>query len=175
MALNYTRLFCKQNVNFSYLRNLKMVCSPMSVTIVKPFHMTNVVNETHDERNMRLGRPMSPHLTIYQPQLTSGLSLTHRTTGMILAACAITLGTGTLISPDAMPNLISFIDSWSLPSPLIFLGKYIFAFCATFHTFNGIRHLAWDMGKFLTLPQVYQTGYIALGLSVITALILAAQ
>lgn len=35
----------------------------------------------HDERNMRLGRPQSPHLTIYKPQVTSMLSISHRATG----------------------------------------------------------------------------------------------
>lgn len=35
----------------------------------------------HDERNMALGREMSPHLTIYKPQLTSMLSITHRFMG----------------------------------------------------------------------------------------------
>lgn len=39
--------------------------------------------EGYDERNMRVGRPMSPHLTIYKPQLTSMLSITHRGTGNI--------------------------------------------------------------------------------------------
>lgn len=40
--------------------------------------------EHHDIRNARLNRPMSPHLTIYSPQLTSMLSITHRTTGICL-------------------------------------------------------------------------------------------
>lgn len=37
--------------------------------------------ETYDEKNMRLGREMSPHLTIYKFQLTSVLSISHRFTG----------------------------------------------------------------------------------------------
>ena len=37
--------------------------------------------EGYDEHNMRIGRPLSPHLTIYRPQLTSLLSITHRATG----------------------------------------------------------------------------------------------
>lgn len=39
-------------------------------------------DEHHDIRNARLKRPMSPHLTIYAPQLTSMLSITHRAAGM---------------------------------------------------------------------------------------------
>ncbi len=33
-------------------------------------------------------RPLSPHLQIYKPQLTSVLSITHRGTGMLLTAGA---------------------------------------------------------------------------------------
>lgn len=37
---------------------------------------------------------MSPHLTIYQYQLTAVLSVTHRTTGIILSSYAMLLGLG---------------------------------------------------------------------------------
>ena len=30
------------------------------------------------DKNKRLARPMSPHLTIYKPQMTTMLSITHR-------------------------------------------------------------------------------------------------
>lgn len=38
--------------------------------------------EQYDDKNARLKRPLSPHLSIYELQLTSTLSLTHRATGM---------------------------------------------------------------------------------------------
>lgn len=50
------------------------------------------VIESHDERNMRLKRPMSPHLTVYKFQITSILSISHRATGMILSGYAAVLG-----------------------------------------------------------------------------------
>ena len=43
---------------------------------------------------MRLKRPLSPHLTIYDLQLTSMLSVSHRATGMILSSYAMILGLG---------------------------------------------------------------------------------
>lgn len=52
----------------------------------------NKVGETHDEKNDRLKRPMSPHLTIYQRQLTSMLSITHRGTGVALSGVTAGLG-----------------------------------------------------------------------------------
>lgn len=54
------------------------------------------VCETHEQKNARLKRPMSPHLSIYKMQLTSGLSLTHRATGIILATYALALSIGNL-------------------------------------------------------------------------------
>lgn len=48
--------------------------------------------ETHDDKNNRLSRPMSPHLTIYKPQLTTLLSITHRGTGVALSGVTAGLG-----------------------------------------------------------------------------------
>lgn len=40
--------------------------------------------EHYDDKNERLKRPLSPHLTIYSPQLTSMLSITHRAAGLYI-------------------------------------------------------------------------------------------
>jgi len=50
------------------------------------------LKETHDDKNSRLHRPMSPHLTIYKPQLTTMLSITHRGTGVALSGVTAGLG-----------------------------------------------------------------------------------
>ena len=34
-------------------------------------------------------RPLSPHLQVYRPQITSILSITHRATGLALTAAAL--------------------------------------------------------------------------------------
>lgn len=67
--------------------------SPLSSTVSKPL-LSSATYESHDEKNMRLKRPLSPHLTIYQVQLTALLSVTHRTTGIMLASYAMFLGLG---------------------------------------------------------------------------------
>jgi len=69
-----------------------MYFSSLNATVSNSSHTINC--ESHDEKNARLKRPMSPHLTIYQVQLTSLLSVTHRTTGIILASYAMFLGLG---------------------------------------------------------------------------------
>lgn len=56
--------------------------SPMvravSLKIVSPPELDKL---PYDEKNALLKREMSPHLTIYRPQLTSMLSISHRFTG----------------------------------------------------------------------------------------------
>jgi len=50
--------------------------------------------------------------------------------------------------------------------------KAFFAFPFTYHSFNGIRHLVWDMGAMMTNKQVQVTGWTAVGVSVVSALAL---
>ncbi|XP_011699743.1 PREDICTED: succinate dehydrogenase cytochrome b560 subunit, mitochondrial-like [Wasmannia auropunctata] len=171
MALVYTRLLCRRNVDFRHFRSL-YTCSPLSSTVSKPL-LSNAAYESHDEKNMRLKRPMSPHLTIYQVQLTTVLSITHRTTGMILASYAMFLGLGTLFIPGGIPCVIEIVDNLCLPLPVLFASKVLLGLPATYHTFNGIRHLAWDLGMFLSIKEVYSTGYVVSALAIISALALA--
>lgn len=173
MALSFTRLLCRQNLEFRQFRGLYTSC-PLALSKTAATRATcSTTVESHDERNMRLKRPMSPHLTIYQPQLTSMLSLTHRTTGIILASYAMALGFGTLMVPGGIPCLISIVENWCLPSVILILGKALLALPVTYHYANGLRHLAWDLGKFLSLKEVYSTGYLVSGLSIGAALALA--
>ncbi|KAF3419936.1 hypothetical protein E2986_02897 [Frieseomelitta varia] len=173
MALCYMRLLCRRNINPCTFRNL-YTSSSKNVAVSKPFFMGSTICETHDEKNLRLKRPMSPHLSIYQVQLTSLLSVSHRTTGIILSTYAMLLGFGTLLIPGGIPCLIEIITNLGLSAPVLFVGKTLIAFPATFHTFNGLRHLAWDLGMFLTIKEVYSTGYAVTALSGISALALAA-
>ncbi|XP_058793386.1 succinate dehydrogenase cytochrome b560 subunit, mitochondrial-like [Phymastichus coffea] len=173
MALCYTRLLCRRTIdlrNFRYLYTSK----PSKISVTAPaLQASSAVCESHDEKNMRLKRPMSPHLTIYQVQLTSMLSVSHRATGIILSSYAMILGLGTLFIPGGIPCMIEGIAAWGLPSAVLLLGKAIFVYPLTYHYLNGIRHLGWDMGKFLTIKEVYSTGWTVVALSTVTALILA--
>ena len=103
-------------------------------------------------------RPLSPHLGIYKPQLTSVLSITHRLTGIALYA-----GTALLVAwlwaaaynGQCYDGISSFLSSII---GKIFLIGWTFAFY--FHFANGIRHLFWDMGKGFSLPAAYRSGWM---------------
>ena len=64
--------------------------------------------EDYWAKNKRLRRPVSPHLTIYKPQITSMLSITHRGSGLALSVLVSALGIGecSATSPPTPPTLL---------------------------------------------------------------------
>ena len=110
-------------------------------------------------------RPISPHLQIYRPQLTSVLSIAHRGTGIVLAAGALFLvywlnalasGTG------AFDQLRHHMGTWY--GQVILLG---FSFSLFYHLCNGVRHLFWDAGLGFELETVYRSGKAVVAVSLL--------
>ena len=116
-------------------------------------------------------RPLSPHLQIYRPQLTSVLSITHRLTGFALSLFI-------LISPAILYFLTLSKDSHTLVMNLfqngfVKLVLFLAIFGLSYHLCNGIRHLAWDAGYGLDLDSSYKSGYAVVATSLgITLLII---
>lgn len=147
---------------------------PTSRTLIAQRTITralNTVTTTHEREQeilvaQRKNRPSSPHLTIYQPQLTWYLSTLHRVSGIVLASAfygiTCTYAFGSMLGYGVDSTVIA--DSFhSLSAPLQYAIKAIATFPFFFHFGNGIRHLVWDAGKELTLKGVYRTGYAVLG------------
>ena len=113
-------------------------------------------------------RPLSPHLQVYRPQLTSGMSIFHRFTGIGLAG-GVTLLVAWLVClawlPDFYPLFMSLLTSII---GKIFLFGWTWAFF--YHLSTGIRHLLWDAGWGLSLKGIYTSGYIALTISTLLTL-----
>jgi succinate dehydrogenase / fumarate reductase cytochrome b subunit len=108
-------------------------------------------------------RPLSPHLQIYRPQLTSVLSITHRATGV-----ALTLGLLLLVywllalaaGPESYSSARDLLASW--------IGKMVlfgFSFALFYHLCNGIRHLFWDAGWGFELDSAYASGWAVVAVS----------
>lgn len=130
-------------------------------------------SESFDEKNIRLGRELSPHLTIYKFQLPAVLSITHRGTGIALATYVSALGIGALVCPQDISSYVTMLEGLQLSASTLTAGKFILAYPMAYHTVNGVRHLIWDTGKFLKMGEVYSTGYAMLGVSIALAGILA--
>lgn len=101
-------------------------------------------------------RPLSPHLQVYRPQITSILSITHRMTGVALAIGAIVftywIGAAAY-GTDAFDRAQGLMGSWF--GLLVLLG---FTFALYFHLANGIRHLFWDIGKGFEMATLNRSG-----------------
>ena len=119
---------------------------------------------------MSRSKPLSPHLQIYRPQLTSVLSITHRATGIFLS-----VGTALLVlwlasvasGPDCFARVQRLLDHGL--AQLVLIG-WTWAFF--YHFCNGLRHLAWDAGYGFDLKSAYRSGYAVVAASLaLTALI----
>ncbi len=114
-------------------------------------------------------RPLSPHLQVYRPQLTSMLSITHRLTGVTLA-----IGTFLLVwwlvaaatGPEAYATAQAAISS--VIGRLLLFGWTLALF---YHLCNGIRHLFWDAGYGYELKSAYASGWAVMAGSVALTLL----
>lgn len=118
--------------------------------------------------------PLSPHLQVYKPQLTSGMSIFHRITGVALVF-------GLLLVTYWLGAAATGLDVYATAQDLIgsILGQAVlfgFSLALYYHLLNGIRHLFWDFGYGLELKTAYASGYgvlIATGVLTILTWIVA--
>lgn len=116
----------------------------------------------------RPARPLSPHLQIYRPQMTSVLSILHRIAGVALVPGFLLFIVWLLClasSRACYDGLTALLTS--VPGKLCLFG---WSWAFFYHLCFGVRHLLWDAGWFLELPQVYSTGRVALGVSTLLTL-----
>ncbi|KAI0050513.1 succinate dehydrogenase cytochrome b560 subunit [Auriscalpium vulgare] len=120
----------------------------------------------------RLKRPSSPHFTIYQPQLTWIGSIANRVTGVGLSVLLYGFSLAYLVAPSTFSSANVVETVKGLPESVKIAGKTILAAPFAFHSLNGLRHLAWDSGKFLSLSGAYKTGYTVLGATAVSTVLL---
>ena len=114
-------------------------------------------------------RPLSPHLQVYKPQITSVLSILHRTTG-------VSLGVGTLLL--AWWLIAAAAGAEAFETAQAFIGSVIgrillfgFTIALFYHLSNGIRHLVWDAGYGFELSTVAKSGWAVLIATVVLTLL----
>ncbi len=115
-------------------------------------------------------RPLSPHLQIYRPQLTSVMSILHRATGV-----ALTVGTLLLVYwlIAAASGAEAYEHAQSvLGSKLGLLFIFLWTWALFYHLCNGIRHLLWDAGYGFELDEVYKSGKVVAWASVVLTVVL---
>jgi len=110
-------------------------------------------------------RPLSPHLQVYKPQITSILSITHRITGVALCGGAVLLTYWLMAAtygPEVFAQAQAILGSWF--GRLVMFGV---VFSLWYHLANGIRHLAWDAGWGFELEKLRASGIAVVAFSVI--------
>ncbi|THH18973.1 hypothetical protein EW146_g2099 [Bondarzewia mesenterica] len=116
--------------------------------------------------------PKRPHFTIYQPQLTWIGSIFNRATGTFLSVLLYGFSLAYLVAPSTFSSANVVDTVKALPQSVKIAGKTVLALPFAFHGFNGLRHLAWDSGKLLSLKGAYASGYAVLGATAIGTVVL---
>ena len=114
-------------------------------------------------------RPLSPYMT-WRWHVTMTASILHRAAGvglyaglLILAGWALALASGA----DAYQDYCGILTS--ILGRLVLFGVSV---CLFFHLANGLRHLAWDLGKGFKKSTADATAWAALVFGAVAALAL---
>ena len=109
-------------------------------------------------------RPLSPHLQIYRWPVTMATSIAHRVTGIALAAGMILLAWWLIAAATSPGSYHVFAASAANPFGQIVLFGFVWSL--TFHLFNGIRHLSWDIGLGFEVRTANSSGVAVAVLSI---------
>lgn len=118
-------------------------------------------------------RPMSPHLQVYKPQLTSVLSIFNRLSGIAISVGTL-LMVWWLVAASEGPKAFAHVQWFasSIVGILVLLG---WTLALVYHFFAGLRHLFWDAGLGFQLPEVHRSGRAAVAATLVfTAIIVIA-
>jgi len=116
-----------------------------------------------------VARPLSPHLQIYRPQLTSITSILTRITGNALIV-GVVLMVWWLLAAATSDRYFDVVNgiatSWF--GDLVFTGSL---WAVWYHYLAGLRHLYFDAGKGLDIPTAEKLGWACIGGSVVLTIV----
>jgi len=98
-------------------------------------------------------RPLSPHLPIYKPQLTSTFPISHRISGAFLATIVVLFALFCLKMGLICFTYENFYQFFFYSSKLILISVEITALALSYHLYNGVRHLLTDFSGFLRIGR----------------------
>ncbi|KAF2851857.1 succinate dehydrogenase cytochrome-like protein b560 subunit [Plenodomus tracheiphilus IPT5] len=158
---------------------LRRAAAPgMSVRSVAQRRLAATHSTSHNEAasllaKQRTLRPVSPHLSIYKPQITWYGSALNRVTAITLSGSLYLFGFAYLAAPYTgwhleTASMVAAVAAWPLA---VKMGvKAFFAFPFFYHVLNGFRHLLWDVGVGFKNTTVARTGWGVVGATVVGAL-----
>jgi succinate dehydrogenase / fumarate reductase cytochrome b subunit len=115
-----------------------------------------------------MNRPFSPHLSIYKLDIHALMSISHRVSGIVLFLGTIGLLKFLVILamfPWAQNLSLWFLKLWIFQAILMLYAVAVF-----YHSFNGLRHMLWDIGIGFDQPHVKISGFIVLGMTALSTI-----
>ena len=119
----------------------------------------------------RGNRPLSPHLQIYRPQLTSMSSIMVRITGIGLLIASVLVVwwlVAASTSAESFSAIDGFLRSWF--GDLILLAG---TWAIFYHMLGRIRHVIWDFGYCLDVETSEKMAIGMFGLATVLTLLVA--
>lgn len=129
--------------------------------------------ENYSHRMNQTGRPVSPHVTIYQFPIAALTSITIRVTGCALTFGAAGVGLVEILAGNgAALSLMQEIAGTGYPV-VTAAAKFSVSFPCVYHYLGGVRHLLWDnFPEMLTNVDVKKASYALVGSSLFLSLAL---
>ena len=114
-------------------------------------------------------RPLSPHLQVYRPQMTSISSILTRITGNGLIV-GVMLAVWWLLAAASGPEYFAYVDAIATS----WFGDLVFTLSLLaiwYHYLAGLRHLYFDAGKGLEIETAEMLGWVCIIGSVVLTVI----
>ncbi|MCE3254740.1 MAG: succinate dehydrogenase [Rickettsiaceae bacterium] len=121
---------------------------------------------------MNSKRPLSPHIQIYKPQISSFTSILHRATGIFLYFGVVAIF-WLIVYYTYKVEVMSEngVEETACDCRWVWYALYLlaggWAFSLYYHLLNGIRHLFWDIGKGFEKTTATRNGIIVIMLSLL--------
>jgi len=118
-------------------------------------------------------RPLSPHLSIYKPQISSVLSIMHRFSGFFLYIGLLILSwyiIFAIFNSNIIASSYLSITSFVFKSCIGKIALFAWNLALFYHFYNGIRHLFWDTGIGFSKQSVVSSGILVIILAFVSAI-----
>lgn len=119
----------------------------------------------------RGNRPLSPHLEVYRPQLTSISSILVRITGIATLGSAVLI-VAWLFAAAASPEAFATVD-WLLRSVFGSILLLLATWAIFYHMLGRLRHVIWDFGYALNVETSEKMAQGMIGLATVLTILVA--
>jgi succinate dehydrogenase (ubiquinone) cytochrome b560 subunit len=117
----------------------------------------------------KTGRPVSPHVSMYQFPIVVVSSGMNRVTGVLLTLACATLGTVEVLAGSG--GALHLMEAIGSSHPVVaYTFKFGAAFNILYHYAGGVRHNLWDLyPSLLTNVKAEQSAYLLIGVSTVAS------